>query len=169
MVEDAKGQTSHPGTGEIWRALQGVMDPEIPVVSLVELGVVRSVHAERGKALVEMTPTFSGCPALDVMQQQVRERLADLGFEEIDIAIKLNPPWTTDWLSDDVKAKLREFGLAPPRKHGGNVRLVLSEPTACPYCGSLDTELKNGFGSTLCRSIYVCHDCQQPFEAFKPL
>lgn len=169
MVDDVEKPTSGLTTDEVWGALQEVMDPEIPVVSLVDLGVVRSVHTQDRTAHVEMTPTFSGCPAMEVMRQQVRERLLALGCDRVEIAIKLDPPWTTDWLSDEVKAKLRDFGLAPPRWHGGNVRLVLSEPTACPYCGSLDTELKNGFGSTLCRSIYVCHACRQPFEAFKPI
>lgn len=169
MVEEAGKPTMNLTTGDVWGALQDVMDPEIPVVSLVDLGVVRSVHVQDGTAHVEMTPTFSGCPAMEVMRQQVRERLLSLGYVHVEIVIKLDPPWTTDWLSDEAKGKLRDFGLAPPRRHGGNVRLVLSEPTACPYCGSLDTELKNGFGSTLCRSIYVCHACQQPFEAFKPL
>jgi ring-1,2-phenylacetyl-CoA epoxidase subunit PaaD len=153
----------------VWRALGEVMDPEIPVVSVVDLGVIRQVEVDGQKARVVMTPTFAGCPALDVMREQVTQALAALGFETIEVLLSFDPPWTTEGLSDETRAKLRAFGLAPPLRHGGNVLLVLDQPAECPYCGSQDTRLTNDFGSTQCRSIHVCNGCGGPFEAFKPL
>lgn len=153
----------------VWRALNEVMDPEIPVVSVVELGVVREVEITDEGARVTMTPTFSGCPALDVMRQDVKAQLQSLGLSAIEIRWELDPPWTSDVLSEATRHKLREFGLAPAPKHEGNVQLVLEEPRACPRCGSRDTTLKNSFGSTLCRSLHYCNECQEPFHALKPL
>jgi ring-1,2-phenylacetyl-CoA epoxidase subunit PaaD len=153
----------------VWQALGAVMDPEIPVVSLVELGVIRQVEVDGRRARIVMTPTFSGCPALDVMCQQVEHAVSALGFDKVEVALSFDPPWTTDGLSAETRARLRDFGLAPPPWHGGNVRFVLDQPAACPYCGSLDTRLTNAFGSTQCRSIHVCNACRGPFEAFKPM
>lgn len=153
----------------VWRALEGVMDPEIPVVSVVDLGVIREVELSGGQARITMTPTFAGCPALDVMVEQVRAAVQALGIEGVQIEIVHSPAWTTDWLSEEAKEKLRSFGLSPPPEHGGDIELVLDDPAVCPYCGSADTVLKNRFGSALCRSIHVCQSCHQPFESFKPL
>jgi ring-1,2-phenylacetyl-CoA epoxidase subunit PaaD len=154
---------------QIWQALRRVMDPEIPVVSVVDLGVIRQVELTSNGVRISMTPTFAGCPALDVMVRQVRATAQSLGFEPVDVEIVHDPPWTTDWLSEETKDTLRSFGLSPPPEHGGNIDLVLAEPAVCPYCGSSDTVLKNRFGSALCRSIHVCQACNQPFESFKPL
>lgn len=153
----------------VWSVLDGVHDPEIPVISVVELGVIQLVEVESGRVRVGLTPTFAGCPALHVMKREIQERLAAAGAESVEVAILLSPPWTTDRITSAGRDKLKSFGLAPAAIHAGNVAIVLLEPATCPYCGSLDTELKNGFGSTACRSIHFCKHCRQPFEAFKPL
>jgi ring-1,2-phenylacetyl-CoA epoxidase subunit PaaD len=158
-----------PTETDVWNALDRVMDPEIPVVSVVDLRVAREVEISGRNVRVTITPTFAGCPALSAMRDAIRTTLLDMGFAAAEVVIRYDPPWTTDDLPPETLQRLREFGLAPPPKHGGNVRLVLDQPAACPYCGSDDTEVKNAFGSTACRSIHVCHNCNQPFEAFKPL
>lgn len=153
----------------IWQALQDVKDPEIPVISVVELGLVRRVEGREAGLQVTLTPTFSGCPALEVIRESVAERLREIGFTGVRVKYELDPPWTTDDISEAGRRKLRGFGLAPPRLVSGNLELVVLEEATCPYCGSENTILKNSFGSTLCRTIHVCNDCRQPFEAFKPL
>jgi ring-1,2-phenylacetyl-CoA epoxidase subunit PaaD len=164
-----EGVVGLPSEADVWKALEGVMDPEIPVVSVVDLRVARKVEVDGRHARVTITPTFAGCPALSAMRELIHSTLIDLGFETADVAVRFDPPWTTDDLPPETLERLRDFGLSPPPKHGGNVRLVLDQPAACPYCGSDDTEVKNAFGSTACRSIHVCRSCNQPFEAFKPL
>ena len=154
----------------IWEALDEVKDPEIPAVSLVEMGIIRDVSLAGNDVTVKMTPTFSGCPALHVMQDDVRARLLALGLEQVTVEMVLTPPWSSDWISEEGREKLRRFGLAPPPKHGGNLIAVASiDVAACPRCGSTHTSLKNSFGPTLCRMIRYCHDCQDAFEQFKPL
>lgn len=154
---------------EVWRALEAVKDPEIPVVSVVEMGIVRDVTVLGDQVTVSMTPTFSGCPALDVIRREIAECVRALGVTDVQVVTVLYPPWTTDSLSDETRARLKAFGLAPPPRQGGYIPLMLHEPVACPYCGATDTVLKNSFGSTLCRAIYYCEACQQPFEQFKAL
>ncbi|MDT8304994.1 MAG: 1,2-phenylacetyl-CoA epoxidase subunit PaaD [Anaerolineae bacterium] len=153
----------------VWQALESVKDPEIPVVSVVEMGIVRDVTVDGDRVSVKMTPTFSGCPALDVMREQIAACVRDLGAAEVTVETVLSPPWTTDWLSDETRARLKAFGLSPPARHCGNVAITFYEPAPCPYCDSADTVLKNSFGPTLCRAIYYCRACQQPFEQFKAL
>lgn len=153
---------------QIWQALDSVKDPEIPVVSVIEMGIVREVAIHDSSVQVTMTPTFAGCPALRVMQTDIAKCLAGLGVDQISITVALSPRWTSDWITEEARAKLKAFGLAPPAP-ASQINVFFEEPAACPYCGSLDTELKNTFGSTLCRSIYYCHACQQPFEQFKPI
>lgn len=152
-----------------WTALEDVADPEIPVVSIVDLGIVRRIEKEGGTMKVSITPTFAGCPALLAMKDQITEVLQAAGHPKVKVEVVLSPAWTTDWLSDETREKLRRFGLAPPPVHEGKVELILMEEAACPYCGSDHTVLKNSFGPTLCRAIYFCNDCRQPFEQFKPL
>ena len=156
-------------TDELWRALDEIADPEIPVVSLVEMGIVRDVKIENESVVVTMTPTFAGCPALQVMRETIEEKMRELGAANVDIKIALTPRWSSDWITNDARAKLKAFGLAPPPKHGGNVQLFFPDDIACPYCDSTNTRVTNNFGSTLCRAIYFCRNCQQPFEQFKPL
>lgn len=157
------------GLDEIWQALDEVMDPELPVVSMVEMGIVRAVEIENGTVVVSMTPTFAGCPALEVMREAIREKLAGLGVERVQVKTVLTPPWSSDWITESARSKLKAFGLAPPPVHGGNVTLFFPKVVTCPYCGSNNTRMTNSFGPTLCRAIFVCRACQQPFEQFKAL
>lgn len=153
----------------VLEALEEVKDPEIPVVSVVELGIIRAVRVDEDRVAVDMTPTFAGCPALAVMQSQVAERIRQLGASEVVVRQVLAPPWSTDCISESARVKLRAFGLAPAPPHGGLIQLMIDEPARCPHCGSSNTTLKNSFGPTLCRALYYCHGCRQPFEQFKAL
>jgi ring-1,2-phenylacetyl-CoA epoxidase subunit PaaD len=153
----------------VWQALDEIVDPEIPVVSLVEMGIIRAVDIHEGKVTVTMTPTFSGCPALKVMEEDIITQLEEMGIEQVEVASTFNPPWTSDWIKPEAREKIKQIGLAPPKIHGGDFGVLLVESVACPYCDSENTTLKNSFGSTPCRMIYYCNNCQQPFEQFKPL
>jgi ring-1,2-phenylacetyl-CoA epoxidase subunit PaaD len=150
-------------------ALQDVKDPEIPAISVVELGVIRRVEIDGDRVTVDMTPTFAGCPALAVMQADVETRVRQLGAAQVSVRLVLSPPWSTDWIAEGAKDKLRAFGLAPAPKHGGLIQIIFSTEATCPHCGSPNTTLKNSFGPTLCRALYYCNNCQQPFEQFKAL
>jgi len=153
----------------IWTALEDVKDPEIPVVSVVEMGIVREVAVDGDRVVVTMTPTFSGCPALRVMEDDIANRVRALGVTKVEVRIILSPPWSTEWITEKARAKLKSVGLAPPPRHDGDLSLVLMELVACPYCDSKNTSIRNTFGPTLCRAIFYCNACQQPFEQFKPL
>ncbi len=134
--------------------LETVMDPEIPVVSVMDLGIVRDVRADK----VTITPTYSGCPATDVIERTVREALDANGYGDVAIETVLSPPWTTDWISEQGKERLREYGIAPPE---------LTKSATCPQCGSTDTEEVSRFGSTPCKAQWRCKDCLEPFDRFK--
>lgn len=153
----------------VWQALEAVKDPEIPVVSLIELGVVREVAVEHEAVKVTMTPTFSGCPALVEMERLIADKLTEIGATTVQVDVALSPAWTSDWISDEGRRKLKAFGLQPPQRHDGNIVATFFDAVPCPRCDSSNTTLKNSFGSTLCRSIWYCNDCQEPFEQFKPL
>jgi ring-1,2-phenylacetyl-CoA epoxidase subunit PaaD len=153
----------------IWKVLDDVKDPEIPVVSVVEMGIVREVKIDGSLVQVTMTPTFTGCPALQVMQEEIKAYLLEAGAEKVEITLRQSPPWSSDWISEAGRAKLKGFGLAPPACHGGLIQESLLDIAACPYCDSANTSLKNNFGPTLCRAIFYCNNCQQPFEQFKPV
>lgn len=156
-------------TAVIWKALHEVKDPEIPVVSLVEMGIVRDVAQTENGVIVTITPTFSGCPAMHVMKQDILAKLAELGYPEATVETSLTPAWTSDWITDEACEKLRQFGLAPPPRHNRLIPLTAVATSECPRCASTNTTLKNSFGPTLCRAIWYCHDCQDAFEQFKPL
>lgn len=159
-------------TDTIWEALQEVKDPEIPAVSLVEMGIVREVvMGAEGAVTVTITPTFAGCPALLEMEELIRAKLGELGVPTAVVKKTHHPPWSSDWITPAGREKLRQFGLAPPPRHGGQFSNVVTffEAVPCPYCGGTNSSLKNSFGSTLCRAIHYCHDCQDSFEQFKPL
>jgi ring-1,2-phenylacetyl-CoA epoxidase subunit PaaD len=159
---------STPNTEQVWQALAQVPDPEIPVVNVVEMGIVRGVRLEGGKATVTMTPTFSGCPALHAIRESLEQAVRGLGFAEVEVRTVLSPPWSTDWITPEAREKLERYGIAPPRPTSDLGLIQLEpEPLRCPRCGSLDTAVKNTFGSTLCKSIYVCKACGEPFEGFK--
>ena len=156
---------------QVWEALADVPDPEIPVISVVDLGVVRDVRVEEERVHVEFTPTFLGCPALEVMRAQMAERIAELGAEP-EIEVVLDDSWSTDRITPAGREKLRASGFAPPASRGlGAPQLVQlqSKSFACPYCGSTDTRLENIFGPTPCRSLRYCNKCRQPFEQFKTI
>jgi ring-1,2-phenylacetyl-CoA epoxidase subunit PaaD len=153
----------------IWAALAEVPDPELPVVNLVELGIVRRVDIENGTVRITITPTFAGCPAYEVMGDQIKAAVRELGAEDVSVEVTHNPPWTSEWITEEARAKLKAAGLAPPPRHAGDFAEALLLPVSCPRCGSLDTKLQNGFGSTPCRMIFTCKECLEPFEQFKPL
>lgn len=154
----------------LWQALEDVKDPEIPVVSVVEMGIVREIVAEGVGVVVTMTPTFAGCPALLVMQELIEEKLLEVGVGSVVVETTFNPPWTSDWITDEGRRKLKAFGLAPPRRHGGRLNVMtFFDEIACPRCDSLNTKVTSSFGTTLCRTMVVCQSCLEPFEQFKPL
>jgi ring-1,2-phenylacetyl-CoA epoxidase subunit PaaD len=154
---------------QVWEALDEVKDPEIPNVSVIELGLIRQVGYEGQTLIVAMAPTFIGCPALDVMRGAIKEQLLKIGIDRVEVRIVVQPPWTSDWITTEGRKKLKLVGLAPPPQHGGDLEHFIDASTSCPYCESTNTDLKNSFGSTLCRSIYFCNNCTQPFEQFKPI
>ncbi len=157
-------------TDQIWQALEDVKDPEIPVVSVVEMGIVRDVVLDGDRVTVTMTPTFSGCPALDVMRRDIQARVETMGAADVVVETILFPPWTTEWMTDIAREKLRVFGLAPPpRQPAGPVPITFYDNAICPRCGSTNTTLRNSFGPTLCRMIWYCEACRDAFEQFKAL
>ena len=156
---------------QVWAALAEVPDPEIPVISLVDLGVVRDVAVDGDRVTIEFTPTFLGCPALDAMRVRMDEAVRSLGGDP-DVRVVLDDSWSTDRITPAGRAKLREAGFAPPApREAGEPTLVQLQTGAfrCPYCGSSDTHLENLFGPTPCRSIRYCDACRQPFEQFKTI
>jgi ring-1,2-phenylacetyl-CoA epoxidase subunit PaaD len=155
----------------VWAALAEIPDPEIPVISLVDLGVVRNVEVENGRVRVEFTPTFLGCPALEVMRDAMAARIAELGAEP-EIEVILDDSWSTDRITPEGREKLRASGFAPPTpRTSDGPKLVQLQSSAfrCPYCGSTETALENIFGPTPCRSLRYCKSCRQPFEQFKTI
>lgn len=155
----------------IWDALQEVMDPEIPMLSIVDLGIVRKVSVSDDSLAVEIMPTFVGCPALEMIKESIQERLADVSPDlAISVNVTMDEPWTTDRMTEKGRQVLKSSGFAPPPtgKMPGRGNLIQLMPVAeCPYCGSHKTTMENAFGPTLCRAIYYCHNCRQPFEQFK--
>ena len=163
--------STRPLEAALWAALHDVHDPEIPTISVVDLGVVRSVAADEGRIRVELLPTFVGCPAIDVMRESVEQCLRPFA-DEVSVEISFAEPWTTERISDAGRVALRAAGFAPPPPRAGDddrFLSVLPNPPVgeCPYCGSRNTTLENAFGPTLCRAIYHCTQCRQPFEQFK--
>lgn len=157
----------------VWDALAEVADPEIPTISVVELGVIGSVRFDGPRLTVELLPTFVGCPAIDVMQRDIAERLRGLA-DEVSVEISFAEPWTSERITPEGREKLRVSGFAPPVSIGATSasayeldELAILPIATCPYCGSRNTSLENPFGPTLCRAIYHCADCRQPFEQFK--
>jgi ring-1,2-phenylacetyl-CoA epoxidase subunit PaaD len=157
-----------PQESVLWEALGRVMDPEIPVLSVVDLALVRGLVREGDTVRVQITPTYSACPAMAVILAEVRSALIGAGVREPVVETVLDPPWTTDWLEPEAREKLRAFGITPPAP-AGELELVWDAAVECPYCGSGETEVRNTFGPTPCRSIQFCRSCCQPFEAMKPL
>src|ERR1051325_9509957 len=154
---------------EILEALREVMDPEIPVLSVVDLGIIEDVAIDDEIVTVKMIPTLTACPAIKIMQQQIKEKILSLGFEGVKVIVDDSVAWNSDRMSEEGKKKLEKFGLGIPNRHGGAFSLKEIEHSKCPHCGSADTTMNSLFGSTLCRSIHFCFNCKQSFERFKPL
>ena len=146
--------------------LSRVPDPEIPAVSVVDLGIVREVRDGPRPAVV-ITPTYTGCPATRVIETSIRVALDTAGYAEVALETALSPPWTSDWISDEGREKLRAYGIAPPPKGAGAASLKNAEPAECPGCGSTHTEEISRFGSTPCKALWRCLDCAEPFDRFK--
>jgi ring-1,2-phenylacetyl-CoA epoxidase subunit PaaD len=163
-------------TAQVWAWLGEVPDPEIPVISVVDLGIVREVAIEGDEVVVTITPTYSGCPAMQVIAEDVENALRTRGLERVRVASRLSPAWTTDWMSEAGKAALKGYGIAPPvqqvidisgLKHGVKRHAIQQPDVACPHCGSSHTRLTSQFGSTPCKALYQCLDCREPFDYFK--
>jgi ring-1,2-phenylacetyl-CoA epoxidase subunit PaaD len=155
----------------VWSALAEIPDPEIPVISLVDLGVIRQVEVEGSSVRVEFTPTFLGCPALETMRDAMATRIRELGAEP-DVRVVVDDSWSTDRITPEGREKLREAGFAPPTPREATAPTIVQLQTGafkCPYCGSTDTRLENMFGPTPCRSLRYCASCRQPFEQFKTI
>ena len=159
---------------ELMEMLTEVKDPELPFIDIVELGVVRDVTLDDDRVTVSITPTYSGCPAMQVIEQDVVTVLRSRGFENVEVRTVFSPAWSTDWMSEETRQKFRDNGIAPPQGNaavGGIAELVSlrrARPTiACPFCGSANTVEKSEFGSTACKSIHFCNSCHQPFDYFK--
>ena len=152
----------------IWAALDTVPDPEIPVVSVTDMGMVRDVQiAENGAVTVTFTPTFSGCPALHVIRDSIGQAVRDLGASAVEVKSTLTPPWTTDWIKEDARERLRQYGIAPPAPAEDGLIQLQPDATRCPRCASFDVRMTGSFGPTLCKRLYVCDACKEPFEGFK--
>jgi ring-1,2-phenylacetyl-CoA epoxidase subunit PaaD len=155
---------------EIWAALEVVKDPEIPTLSMVDMGIITKVEVKgESNVYVEMTPTFTGCPAIKMMENMVAERLKEIGIETIEVKTTFDTPWNSNKLTERGLMCLKKHGLAPPPKHEGEITMELLEHSVCPHCGSKNTDMKTPFGPTLCRSMHYCNDCLQAFEQFKPV
>ncbi|MCB0895773.1 MAG: phenylacetate-CoA oxygenase subunit PaaJ [Nocardioides sp.] len=152
-----------------WKIAADLPDPELPVVTIADLGILRDVtEDDQGRVHVQITPTYSGCPAMEAISEDVVEALLSAGYQRVDVEFVLAPAWTTDWMTEEAKAKLAAYGVAPPGPRGdGPVAVPLS--VRCPQCGSLDTRESSRFGSTACKSLWVCRSCREPFDHFKAL
>jgi ring-1,2-phenylacetyl-CoA epoxidase subunit PaaD len=152
---------------KIWQILEQVTDPEIPVLTIADLGIVRDVKLNGDEVEVIITPTYTGCPAMDMIAMNIKLALIENGYSKIKITSVLAPAWTTDWMSEDGKRKLKEYGIAPPQSESGRFLRPESFQVQCPQCNSTNTKLISEFGSTACKALYQCSDCKEPFDYFK--
>ena len=148
---------------KILELLETVNDPEVPVLSVIDLGIIRNIEFENNDPVITVTTTYSGCPATDVINSDIRMTLLENGYKNIQIKNQLSPPWTTDWMSEDGKRKLKEYGIAPPDKKFS----IPKDGVECPQCNSSNTKMVSEFGSTACKALYQCKDCKEPFDYFK--
>ncbi|MCC6690521.1 MAG: phenylacetate-CoA oxygenase subunit PaaJ [Bacteroidia bacterium] len=158
-----------PTKESIIKLLSAIPDPEIPVINIFELGVLRNVELINGTCIVTITPTYSGCPAMKLIENQISAALKAEGINEVQIKMVYSPPWTTDWISDEAKEKLRQYGIAPPEKSTMDKGILLgkNKQPACPQCSSINTSMISQFGSTACKALYRCNNCKEPFDYFK--
>ncbi|MDQ0922261.1 ring-1,2-phenylacetyl-CoA epoxidase subunit PaaD [Pseudarthrobacter sp. W1I19] len=172
-ISDFESRTRTPQQ-DAWDIAATVCDPEIPVLTIEDLGILRNVQVtETGTVVVTITPTYSGCPAMDAIRDDLKAAFTKEGYEDVHVDLVLAPAWTTDWMTEAGKAKLQEYGIAPPSgmsdaaRHAGPIRLKMA--VKCPQCASLNTKELTRFGSTSCKALYVCQDCKEPFDYFKVL
>ena len=171
-ISDFESRTRTPEQ-KAWDIAATVVDPEIPVLSIADLGILRKVDVAGGEVTVTITPTYSGCPAMDAIRDDLYKAFEKEGYQDVQVDLVLAPAWTTDWMTEAGKAKLQEYGIAPPSGnsraggHSGPIRLSLA--VKCPQCNSLNTRELTRFGSTSCKALYVCQDCKEPFDYFKVL
>lgn len=157
-------------TDECWDVLQQISDPEIPVLSVVDLGMIRGVELnQQNEIVVRLTPTYSGCPATDVLKDEIEQGFTHKGLTPVKVVVDLSEAWTTDWMSQDGKNKLKAYGIAPPKgeAHSCGTHVALTDGIECPICHSVHTKLLSEFSSTACKALYKCQDCLEPFDYFK--
>jgi ring-1,2-phenylacetyl-CoA epoxidase subunit PaaD len=152
---------------DLWDIAATVVDPEVPVLTIEDLGILRAVYLNGDAVVVDITPTYSGCPAVDAIRDDIVTAIAAYGYPNTTVNVVLSPAWTTDWMSVAGRAKLTEYGIAPPLPRGFGGRTSLGLGIQCPRCGSMHTRVVSQFGSTSCKALYVCQRCQEPFDYFK--
>lgn len=168
--EQRKMTTYQIDKKSIYNYLEEINDPEVPVLSIIDLGIVRDVKMNEDELEVIITPTYTGCPAMDLITTTIKIELATLGFKKIKVTQVLSPAWTTEWMSEEGKRKLKEYGIAPPnpKQQGCDQKLFAeAEAVQCPHCNSYHTHRISEFGSTACKALYQCDDCKEPFDYFK--
>jgi ring-1,2-phenylacetyl-CoA epoxidase subunit PaaD len=156
---------------KVYGALKSVKDPEIPVISVVDMGIITGVEVDEknNSVIVKMTPTFVGCPAIKHMQHEVQKTVEQLGFDKVEVIVDFEKRWSSNLITEVGRKQLEDFRLSPPPKHDGNITNELLAHAKCPHCGSINTTMNSPFGATLCRALHFCFDCKQGFEQFKPL
>ena len=159
----------HYSNQQVMNFLHEIPDPEIPVIDIVELGVIREVSIINNSAEITITPTYSGCPAMKQMEDDIKKKLIDKGFKEVKIKTIFHPAWTTDWITEEAKEKLNKYGIAPPEHTSIDKAVLLGKEriVKCPRCTSTKTKIVSQFGSTACKALYQCSDCMEPFDYFK--
>jgi len=157
-------------TDKIWNLLEEIPDPEIPVLTIHDLGIVRKIDEINNEIIVTITPTYSGCPAMNQFEADIVTTLNKYGYDKVSIVTTYDPPWTTDWLSEEAKKKLQDYGIAPPEQKTTDKNALLVDDrksVTCPQCKSTNSKMISQFGSTACKSLYQCNDCMEPFDYFK--
>lgn len=154
-------------TNQIYNWISDIPDPEIPVISIKDLGMLRTVEFENGQYVVTITPTYTACPAMKMIEDQIKERLHEHKVDNVKVNLTYTPAWTTDWLTEEAKLKMKNYGIAPPQHSSCSKLFSTSEVVVCPRCNSKHTEVISKFGSTACKALYKCSDCKEPFEFFK--
>lgn len=174
MTGEKKHMDASPEEQKIWSLLEEVKDPEVPVLSVIDLGIIRNLEVStndngQARVVITITPTYSGCPAMDVISMDIRLKLIEKGYRDVSIRQQLSPAWTTEWMSEDGKEKLKAFGIAPPNpiQQFCSTDMFRQEAVQCPRCNSFHTELVSQFGSTACKAMYRCLDCHEAFDYFK--
>jgi ring-1,2-phenylacetyl-CoA epoxidase subunit PaaD len=163
MVKNKMISTENISAEVIWKLMEEIPDPEIPVLSIIDLGIVRDIKIGDDEIEIIITPTYSGCPAMDMIRMNIRLNLLEHGYQNIKITTTLSPAWTTDWMNEEAKQKLKEYGIAPPARFFFDKIIEIK----CPLCNSTDTKLISQFGSTACKALYQCNVCKEPFDYFK--